>query len=456
MIDVSSTIHLNKFQPRSYQLPIVKAFEEGKLRKLLIVMPRRAGKDIVSFNLCVRQAIRRVCLIYYIFPTYAQGKKVMFDNVTNDGRRFTDFIPHALLESIHQQELKIRLTNGSIIQVVGSDNIDSLMGTNPSLCVFSEYALQSPNAYQFLRPILAANDGRAIFISTPRGKNHFFSLYEVAKNNPEEWFCYKLTLDDTLHIPFAEIEKDRRENIISEDLIQQEYYCSFDLGVEGSYYSRYLDKMRIKGQLTQVPYETGFKVLTCWDLGMRDKTSIIFYQVIGTTVRIIDCYENDGKGLDFYAKILQDKANANGWVYGKHIAPHDIKVRELGTGMSRLERAKQLGISFVIAADLSLEDGIEAVRSNLSKMWIDTTHGALLIKALENYRQELDKRTQQYKGYPLHDWSSHFADAMRYLCISLHKTRDGMAPSDIERMRGEAQGYSQPGMFNDPVMRKDW
>jgi hypothetical protein len=420
---------LNSFVPRDYQIPVCDALENKGYKKIMAIMPRRAGKDIVAWNLAIRQCVKRTCIIYYIFPTYSQAKKVIWDSVTNDGMKFTDFIPDELIKSKNSQELKVTFVNDSILQLIGSDNINSLVGTNPYGCVFSEYAIQDPKAYQFIRPILAANEGWALFISTPRGKNHFWELYQIAQQHPD-WFAYKLTLDDTQHIPYREIERERAEGLMSEDLIQQEYYTSFTMGVEGAYYAKYIDKMRLNSQIGQVPYEVGFKVHTAWDIGVRDSTTILFFQVIGQAVRIIDCYENSKVGLDHYAKILAQKD----YIYGKHIGPHDIKVKEFGSGMTRIEKAKQLGIKFTVAPSISVEDGIESVRSALSKIWIDEVKCAPFIKAVENYRQEYDSKKRVYKHYPLHDWSSHFADCLRYLCITLPKTRDGHStPEELDR-----------------------
>jgi len=430
---------LNSFRPREYQKPICDALENKDYKKIMAILPRRAGKDIVAWNLAIRQCIKKTCIVYYIFPTYSQAKKVIWDSVTNEGMKFTDFIPDDLIKSKNSQDLKVTFVNGSILQLIGSDNIDSLVGTNPYGCVFSEYAIQDPRAYQFIRPILAANDGWALFISTPRGKNHFWELYQIAQQHPD-WFAYKLTLDDTQHIPYREIERDRAEGLISEDLIQQEYFTSFTMGVEGAYYAKYLDKMRINSQIGPVPYEIGFKVHTAWDLGVRDSTTIIFFQVIGQAVRIIDCYENSKVGLEHYAKIIAQKD----YIYGKHIAPHDIKVKEFGSGMTRIEKAKQLGIKFTVAPSLSIEDGIESVRSALSKIWIDSGAScASFIKAIENYRQEYDTKKRTYKNYPLHDWASHWADALRYMCISLPKTRDGLSAEELDSRYHEARYGSQ-------------
>lgn len=432
-MNIETKIKLNRFKPREYQLPILDAIENKGYKRVLAILPRRAGKDITAFNLCIRYCLRKVCVVYYVFPTYAHAKKVIWDSITTEGLRILEYIPKELIDRMNSQEMKIKFKNGSLFQLVGSNDFDGLMGTNPQGIVFSEYAQQDPRAYQFLRPILLANHGWALFISTPRGKNHFWELYQIAQQNPD-WFAMKLSVEDTNHIPLEEIEKERKEGLMSEDLIQQEYYCSFEMGVEGSYYCKYLDRMRVKGQIGIVPWESAFKVHVAIDIGVRDSTTLIFFQTIGQTVRIIDCYENSKVGLEHYVNVIRQKE----YTYGKFIAPHDIKVREFGTGMTRLEKARQLGINFTVAPDLSVEDGIEAVRSTFSKVWIDDTKCATLLKALENYRQEYDFKKKVYKSHPLHDNNSHFADAMRYLCITLPKTRDGLSPEELNKRYQEA------------------
>lgn len=447
-MNVETQIRLDKFKPRSYQLPLCKALESGKYKRLLSIWPRRAGKDVVSFNLMIRAALKKIGVYYYIFPTYSQARKVIWDSITSSGSRFLDYIPKELIVNTNSTEMKITLTNGSLIQLIGSDNIDSLMGTNPVGIVFSEYALQDPTAYQYLRPILLANDGWSLFVSTPRGKNHLWELYNIAKES-DNWFCSKLSINETGHISLFEIEKEIAEGLISQDLAYQEYFTSFDLGIEGSYYSHYIDKMKLKGQIGIVPWEPSFKVHVCFDLGVRDSTVIIFYQVIGMTVRIIDCYENSKQGLEHYVKVLESKP----YSYAKYMFPHDIKVMELGSGITRIEKLRQLGIRATVVDDVSVVDGIEAVRSSFSRIWIDEKNCAKLIKALENYRQEFDVKKKVYKTHPLHDWSSHFADCMRYLCISLPKTRDGASAEDIDRRYNEACGGPQSNLPN--IFRTD-
>lgn len=403
-MNIETEIKLDRFKARPYQQPIFDAIENKGYKRVIAVLPRRAGKDIACWNFMIRQALLKVGVYFMVYPTYAQGRKILWDSLTNAGARFLDYIPEELIANMNQQEMKIRLVNDSLIQVIGSDNFDNLVGTNPRGCVFSEYALQDPRAYQFLRPALTAIDGWAIMISTPRGKNHLWELYQIAINNKNDWFAYTLTVEETGHIPLWEIQKELASGEMSEDLIEQEYYCSFSLGVEGSYYSKFMNKMRLEGRIGIVPYETGFKVHTAWDLGVHDKTVIVFYQTVGQIVRIIDYYENSDKGLDHYAKIL----NAKDYLYGKHFAPHDIAVRELSTGLSRLEAAKKLGINFTVLPNLPIEDGIECVKAALSsKIWIDEVKCKMLINSLESYRREYDSKRKVYNERPLHDSHSH-------------------------------------------------
>lgn len=422
-ISVESQIHLNKFKPRPWQKDAIIALEEKNFKRMMLIWPRRSGKDICAFNMCIRACLKRVGTIFYVFPTFSSGRRILWDAVQNDGMRVLDYIPKELIESKNEQQMRIKFINGSILQIIGSDNYDNtLVGVNAMGIVFSEYALTDERAYSFSRPILSSNNGFACFISTPRGKNHLWALYQIALMNPSDWYVSLLTVEDTNHIPMHEIQRELASGEMSEDMVAQEYYCSFTMGVEGSYYAKYLDKMRLKGQISCVPFEASSKVFTVWDIGVRDSTCIIFFQIIGQTVRIIDCYERAKEGLEHYVKVLESKAATEFYSYSKHFAPHDMRVQEFGSGITRLEKARQLGINFTMAGEVSILDGIEAVRSAFSKIWIDETKCKPLIKALENYRQEWDGKRKVYKGNPLHDWSSHFC----FTGDTLILTRNGM------------------------------
>lgn len=447
---VETQIKLDRFKPRQYQLPICKAIatEGGKYRKLLVVMPRRAGKDILCWNLMIRAALRKVGIYFYCLPTFSQARGVIWDSITNTGERFIDYIPSELISKINQQEMKITLVNGSMISLIGSDTYNtSIIGKNPCMIVFSEYALADENAYKIAAgPILRANDGVVVIISTPRGKNHMYELYQIAENSPD-WFSYKLTLDDTQHISAEEIKKEIASGEISEDLAAQEYWCSFDLGQEGSFYAKSIDKMRLNGRIGVVPWEPYHKVWTSWDLGVKDPTVVIFFQVIGQIVRIIDYYEQSDRSMDHFANIVLGKP----YVYGGHFPPHDIMARESARGLTKREMYKELGIVFSDPVSIDIIDGIELVRRTLTKTWIDQANCKQLIKCLENY-MSVKNKTGTYINVPVHDWSSHAADAMRYLACALPKTQRGSSGEEIDRRYREAVlGESQklPGFFRD-------
>jgi len=209
------------YQARPYQSGLYDCIANG-YKRAVAVWHRRAGKDKTLLNLLIKEAFKRTGVYYYFFPTYNQGRKVLWDGIDRNGFRYLDHIPEPLREgNPNTTEMKIRLINGSLIQIIGTDNIDAIMGTNPVGCVFSEYSLQNPAAWDLIRPILAENGGWAVFNYTPRGRNHGFILYEMAKNNPE-WFCELLTVDDT-GVVTPEMVQAERDAGMSEEMIQQEF-----------------------------------------------------------------------------------------------------------------------------------------------------------------------------------------------------------------------------------------
>ena len=349
---------------------------------------------------------------YYMYPTYSQGKKALWDAIGKDGVRYLEHFPTELLDGKpNETEMKIRYKNGSIFQVIGTEDIDRIVGTNPIGCVFSEYSVQNPKAWEYIRPILRENGGWAIFNFTPRGKNHGFELYEMAKANPA-WFVQKLTIDDTHVLTAADIDEERQAGM-PEELIQQEFYCSFTSAILGAYYWREYDEAEKAGRFTSVPYDPAALVHTVWDLGIRDSMAIGFYQGVGLERRKIDYLEFTGKGLPEAIKLVREKP----YTYGKHFAPHDIKVRELGTGKSRWEVAKELGIEFQLVPNLSVADGIDAGRRFFKKLWADSTKCKDWLRAIPQYTKEYDEEKKIFKDKPRHDWTSHPADEHRYAAI---------------------------------------
>jgi hypothetical protein len=429
------------YTPRDYQAEFEHAMHDGKTRALL-VWHRRCGKDIACLNFMVDQMMRKVGVYYYLFPTHKQARKVIWDGIQEDGKRIIDVaFPKDLIDGKpNQTEMKIRLHNGSLFQLIGSDIADSIAGTNPCGVVLSEYSLQDPTCWNvILRPILRKNKGWAVFNGTPRGKNHQYDLDVMARANPDEWFYQRLTVDTTNLIPPEDIEKERREGV-SEEVIQQEYYCSYERGIEGSYYGRLIDKARREGRIGRVYYEPRAVVNCYYDIGFGDSTAIIFAQDVGTELRVIDFYEASGESFAHYVKVLQAKP----YVYGKHYFPHDAGSGSLQTGTTLQKVASDLGIKSIILPRDDIEVGIEMTRTMLNTAYIDEFNCSHLLKCLENYHKKFNEKMNCYSNTPVHDWSSHAADACRYMAMAraIHgKGSDSLTPEKINEMRHRNLGW---------------
>lgn len=424
----------NKWAPRSYQVPLWNYLQEGG-KRAVAVWHRRAGKDLLAINWIATQMVMRPGLYWHLLPTYQQGRKIVWNGRTRDGRPFLDAIPKDLVEGRNNTEMTIRMksldpnySEGSVYQVVGTEDVDRLVGANPVGCVFSEYSLQDPRAYEYIRPILMENDGWALFIYTARGDNHGRKLFEMAGKRSDKWFSELLHAGDdgTTYIDNAgntvpvvtdaQIAEAREEGM-SEAMIQQEFYNSFDTPVEGSYYGPQMkDMVSQKRIVNNAVIEPRLDVHTAWDIGVNDSTSIIFFQLLGREIRIVDYYEASGEGLQHYAGVLRGK----GYLYGTHYAPWDMSIREWTSGAkTRLESARELGINFKVVKKISVVDGIESVRNMLPRVFIDEARCEHLINALREYHKEFDERKKVYRNNPTHDWSSHPCDAIRTMAVGL-------------------------------------
>jgi len=416
------------FEPRFYQLPALDALDSD-YKRVILKWHRRSGKDKCLVNFCAKYMYTHVGTCWYFLPTFAQAKKVIWNNIDSDGFKFMDHFPKSVVSKKNDTEMKIELTNGSIFQLMGSDNIDSARGGNPILIVFSEYAFQNPSVWNVVRPILMANKGIAVFVSTPNGKNHFHDMWENAQNNPL-WFTQKLTIDDTKFITTEDIEEERRSGM-NEDMIQQEYYVSFDVGVLGSYYSEQLQLTIKEERICKMFPSPYLPVYTSHDLGVNDTNAIWFWQRYGKEIHIIDHYENSNVGLDHYIKVLKDK----GYNYAGHYFPHDIKVREYTTGKSRLDTLKELLDNVIGSGEsdkvtvlpaMNVNDGIALVRKTFPRMWFDEERCKLGLRCLQEYRKEFDDTKKVYRDKPLHNWSSNSSDAIRYLAMAIDTEDTGV------------------------------
>lgn len=412
------------FQPRKYQIPLFKAFDSG-IKRGVCVWHRRAGKDKCGLNVFIREMFKRKGQYYHLFPTARQARKAIWDGIDRDGLKVMDHFPKEVIASKNETDMKITLTNGSIYQLVGTDmGLDWLVGTNPIGLLFSEYPIMSPKAWDFLRPIIRENDGIALFVYTPRGQNHGHRMYEMAQNN-DQWFCSKLTVEDTCRdsdgedgsrvVSAEDLEEERREGM-DEQMIQQEYYCSFHAAIPGAYFAKEMTRMETDGRIGRVPWEPKLRTSTYWDLGVDDSMSVVFAQQHGQEVRIIDYYEASGEGLPHFISEIKSKP----YSYDSHNAPWDIEVRELTTGKTRRETARSLGINFRVGKKVNKkEEAIEQARQLLSRCWMDRRKCEKLIAALRNYHKEYDDKNQVFKARPVHNWASHGADSFMELAMSI-------------------------------------
>jgi hypothetical protein len=395
---------------------------------------RRSGKEKTFINYTAKKCFDRVGTYFYAFPTYTQGKRALWDGRDRDGFPFMAHFPEALVKSSDATELKKTLINGSIFQIVGTDNIDALMSTNPVGVVFAEYSLQDPRGWDYIRPILRENGGWAVFDYTPRGKNHGYTLYDLAcklqADGDPAWFVERLTVTDTGAITEAQIEAERREGM-DEEMIQQEYFCSFEGARQGSIYGRQISEVEADGRICGVPWQRDCAVSTWWDIGTGDATAIWFTQDVGREVHVIDYYENSGPGVgvDHYIKYLQGLP----YIWAEHNGPHDLEAHSFAAaGKSAMEVAAALGFAFKVVPRVDRQDGINAARAFLARCWFDrvkTERGRL---ALLSYHRTWDEKRHMFGTEPFHDWSSHAADAFRYLAVG-HKTAVRRAAVDEPR-----------------------
>lgn len=429
------------WRPRPYQQRLWSYLEKGG-KRAVAVWHRRAGKDEVGLHWTARCAVLRPGNYWHLLPEAAQARKAIWESVNpHTGRRRIDEVfPPDLRLSQRDDDMRIRLINDSVWQVAGSDNYNSLVGASPAGLVFSEYALADPGAWDYLRPILAENGGWALFLFTPRGRNHAHDLYQLARRR-RDWFAERMSVEQSLAIA-PEIIEDERASGMSEDMIRQEYYCSFNAAQPGAYYSRQLADAEDAGRIGRVKWEPSLPVITAWDLGIGDSTAIWFCQIKGHDIRLIDFYESFGVGLDHYANELRRRPYA----YGEHILPHDVMVADLSTGRSRLQILAGLGIDArVLARERNVLDGIEAVRAILPRCWFDDEGCARGIAALRQYRSEYDEARGIFAPRPRHDWSSHAADAFRYLARGLPdpETRNNTAARKGRKNRDRGSWMSE-------------
>lgn len=394
------------YKPREHQLKIHEML--GEKRFGVVVAHRRFGKTVSALNHLIMEAVNNqhdMARYAYIAPTYGQAKRVAWDYLIK--------YVEPLEATNNISELRVDFLGSRRIQLYGSDNPDSLRGQWFDGVILDEIGDQNPKIWtDIVRPALADRKGWCLFIGTPKGHNHFKELRDRAEKE-EGWGLLEFKASETGVVDETELKAARNE--MGEDKFRQEFECSFDAAVEGSYYGQILNELEDKNHMQEIPREELSRTFTAWDLGMGDSTSIWVAQLVGTEVRLIDYYENHGVGLDHYVKWIKD----NDYTKAEHILPHDVRVRELGSGKSRLEMLEEAGLEIKIAPRMGLDDGIQAVRRLLPRCWFNVPQVQIGLNCLRNYRRDYDEKRKIFYERPLHDWSSHGSDSFRYLALGL-------------------------------------
>ena len=399
------------YTPRPQQVALHQALETH--RWVVAVCHRRMGKTVCAINHLIFSALEATVerpRYAYIAPTYRQAKLIAWDYV----KAYTRPLP-----GIEQREsdLIVNFPNGARMQLFGADNPDALRGLFFDGVVFDEFGLQPANVFsEVVRPALTDRKGWALFLGTPNGKNQFYEAVQTAETD-KEWALLTFPVSATGLIEAPELDAAR--NVMTPDEYKCEFECSFEAAVKGAIYADQLETARTDGRICPVPYDPALPVDTDWDLGMGDATAIIFSQSLRSgELRLIDFVEASGEGLQYYANVLGTRP----YVYGTHWAPHDIAVRELGTGKSRLEVAAGFGLKFAVTPRVTggaseVEDGIHAARLLWSRCWFDEVKTRPLVEALQHYRRDYNTRLGEFRATPVHDWSSHAADAFRGVAV---------------------------------------
>jgi hypothetical protein len=394
--------------PRPPQKEIHKMVKDSRFS--VVVAHRRMGKTVCAINQLIHSAIK--CdkpnpRFAYVAPTYNQAKRIAWDYLLEYTR--------PLNGKANIAELRVDFM-GRRINLYGADNPDSLRGIYLDGCVLDEIGNINPTLFtEIVRPALADRLGYCVAMGTPKGQNHFKDLRDRGANK-DGWELLEFKSSQTGIVDKQELLAAKAE--MGDDKYMQEFECSFNAPVEGSYYSSIINDVEANNQITDIPKDELARTYTGWDLGISDSTSIWVAQLVNKEIRLIDFVENHGVGLDYYVNWLREKD----YMYATHILPHDVAVRELGTGKSRKEILEEAGLNITIATKLTVMDGISSARKILPRCWFDKDNTKQGLDALRNYRRVFDEKRNVFHDRPFHDWASHASDAFRYLAVGLDES----------------------------------
>ncbi|GHF70718.1 hypothetical protein [Seohaeicola zhoushanensis] len=353
----------NDWTPRPHQQALYRQFGHGKpCTRACVVWHRRAGKDSVALNLTARDMFKRVGSYWHLFPEQAQARRAIWNGVDGQGRRIIDQVfPPPLRRRISAQEMLIETVNGSVWQMGGSDNYDSLVGSNPVGVVFSEWALAKPEAWDYIRPILVENDGWALFIFTPRGRNHAYGTWMQALES-DAWFCERLTVDDTGLIQPEQIEGERQTGM-SEGKIRQEYHCSFEAENDDQLIPYALVEAAMRRERPPQPF--GEKVIGVDVARFGDDKSVIWFRQGRDGAPVPHERHSDLDTMELAARVAR-------WI--QRWQPDAVFVDDGGVGGGVVDRLHQLnfrqvrGVNFGARSDAPRTG--ERAANKRTEMWL--------------------------------------------------------------------------------------
>ena len=446
------TLPHNGWDARPYQQALWEyLLQDGK--RALAVWHRRAGKDDIALHYAAIAMHKRVGNIWHCLPEYGQGRKALWTAVNphTGKRRIDEAFPLELRANTNDNEMFVRFKNGSTWQIIGSDRYDATVGAGVMGITYSEWALANPSAWAYHRPMLEENGGWALFITTPRGRNHAFDMARHAKKT-QSWFYQTLTARQTGALSEEALAETLTEYIdlygqdVGNAQYRQEYFCDWNAAVLGAFYAFEMAAVRAEGRISEIDALPDRPVHRAWDLGVTDDTSIWWFQIVGGQLFILDHYAANSVGVEHYAEVIEQRHRKHGWKHGDDLVPHDAKVKEFGSGRTRVETMKQIGLSPILVPLATLQDGINAVRRTLPLCVFHPRCEATGIAALEQYRREWDDERKTFKPIAVHDWTSHPADSFRYLAqgwralprreIVEHRPRGFFIPPPTEVRRG--------------------
>jgi len=418
------TLPHNGWLPRGHQMALWDHLQSGG-KRAMAVWHRRAGKDEICLHHASCAAFKRTGNYWHCLPEFLQGRKAIWTaiNAHTGKRRIDEAFPPHIRESTNDNEMFIRFVNGSTWQIIGSDRYDATVGAGVAGITYSEWALANPSAWAYHRPMLEENDGWAAFITTPRGRNHAKALFDHAQHT-SSWFSELLTALDTHALTQERLDEALAEYqaLYGEDVgtaqFRQEYLCDWNAAILGAFYAFEMARLRAEGRVLDIEALPDLPVHRAWDLGMTDDTSIWWFQTVGAQIFVLDHHATSGIGLEAWRDKIAEKHREHGWKHGNDYVPHDAKVKEMGTGRTRIETMMSLGLRPMLVPNASIEDGRNAVRRTLPLCVFHPRCETGGLDALEQYRREWDDEKKAFRANAVHDWTSHPADSFRYLALS--------------------------------------